>query len=238
MKLSFVIPCFNEGPRLSQTLEKVDYFFSTRSESVTAVVIDDGSLNPVVLPSYKHIDVITLRHLVNMGQGAALQTGFDFINETLSSDITVTFDADGQHRIEDLDSVIGPIVRGEADCVFGNRFHSELASYSVPPFRRLLLRMASVFESWLTGLYLSDAHNGYRAFNSKTLSQIRLTQNRMAHATEIKSEIAELIQSQGIKLVEAPVTITYTDETLAKGQKSSGAFKILKELFDTHLYGD
>src|SRR5262249_19597782 len=147
-------------------------------------------------------------------------------------DVYVTMDADGQHRIEDMLALV-QAVRSGADVAFGNRFSGDS---NVPAVRRAVLLVARVFERAITGLRLSDAHNGYRGFSRRAPLEVHIRQNRMAHATEIKQQISRATQSAHISVVEVPVSVRYTRRTLAKGQASLGAFSILRDLFYRYLF--
>jgi hypothetical protein len=120
-------------------------------------------------------------------------------------------------------------VAGGADVALGDRFGGES---NVPAQRRALIHGARLFERALTGLHLSDAHNGYRAFSRRALEQVQIRENRMAHATEITRQISR----EGLSVVEVPVSVRYSSETLAKGQRSLGAFAILRDLFYRYLF--
>jgi hypothetical protein len=137
-------------------------------------------------------------------------------------------DADGQHRPADLAALVAA-VEGGADVALGNRFQGDS---NVPALRRAIIHGARIFERVLTGLSLSDAHNGYRAFSRRALGQVQIRENRMAHATEITRQISR----ERLRVVEVPVSVRYTGETLEKGQRTLGAFHILRDLFYRYLF--
>jgi hypothetical protein len=140
-------------------------------------------------------------------------------------------DADGQHGAHDVIALARAIDDG-ADVAFGNRF---LGDSNVPHVRRALLRAARVFEWAITGLRLADAHNGLRAFSGRAIERIAIRQNRMAHATEIKQRVS---RAGPLTVVEIPVTVRYTRESLAKGQTSLGAVVIVRDLILQYLFGE
>ncbi len=191
--------------------------------------MDDGSSVPPQLDPLSH-RAIRLRHLINLGQGAALQTGIEYAEKVLNCDFYITMDADGQHQCEDLETLLRPTLEGQSDIVFGNRFLG--ASAWIPPLRKLVLQGGIFFERIVTGLKLGDSHNGYRAFNRKVAQAMRIQLNRMAHATEIK----QIVAAHRFKYQEVPVKIIYTSETLAKGQRNLGALVILKDLLSAYLF--
>ena len=203
--------------------------------SVTVFLVDDGS-EPAIsegdLPSSTpFFSIVLTRHVVNLGQGAALETARQLaLLEDAQFSAYVTMDADGQHRAEDALALARAIDEG-ADVAFGNRF---LGDSNVPRGRRAILFAARWFERAITGLRLADAHNGLRAFRRAALEQVRIRQNRMAHATEIKM----LVSRASLRVVEVPVSVRYTEESLAAGQKNSGAALILRDLMLQYLFGD
>ena len=213
----FVIPAYNEGPVIADVVARV------RGRYPNVVVVDDHSRDATgdsALRAGAHV----LRHPINLGQGAALQTGIQYALERGAAYL-VTFDADGQHRLEDATRMLAQLVESGDDVVVGSRFLG--ATENMPGLRRLVLRAAVVFTRLTSGVRLSDAHNGLRALTAAAASRLRLSQNRMAHASEIVERFGEL----GLKVSEAPVTIIYSDYSLAKGQKLGNAVNILFELF-------
>jgi glycosyltransferase involved in cell wall biosynthesis len=168
-------------------------------------------------------------HPVNLGQGAALATGIAFALSR-GADYLVTFDSDGQHRVSDIARLIAALKASGADYALGSRFLT--GKQSMPVLRRMLLRAATIFTAFTTGLRLTDTHNGLRAMTRRGAAALELRQNRMAHASEILSEIAR----SGFAYVEVPVTIDYTDYSLAKGQRASDALTILLDLFARKLH--
>ncbi len=219
MKVFIVVPAFNEGRRLSAVLDDL----ATTGHQV--VVIDDGSRDRTVDVGKRH-GCYVLRHSFNRGQGAALQTGITFALRE-GADAIVTFDADGQHQISDLPALLEPILSGRCDVALGNRFLSLRSN--VPATRRVILQLGRVFTYLTSGVRVGDCHNGYRAFSRKGASAICMKQDRMAHA----SEIYDQIKSARLTFEEVPVTIRYSAETLAKGQKLSNSISVLFH----YLYG-
>ena len=204
-----VIAAYNEAPRIASVLDEL----LTVVDNV--VVVDDGSADrtrDAVLTR----PVWALKHPVNLGQGAALQTGIAFALDRGASHI-VTFDADGQHTPEDLSRMLREMTAQGADYALGSRFLGK--AENIPLSRKVLLRLAILFTSVLSGVSLSDAHNGLRVMSRRGAERIHLTFNRMEHASEIVEQIAH----SGLKYIEVPVTIRYTEASLAKGQRTSAA---------------
>jgi glycosyltransferase involved in cell wall biosynthesis len=220
-RLWVVIAAYNEA----RVIDRVVGDVARRGYSI--VVVDDGSSDATAEAASGANAVI--RHPVNLGQGAALQTGVDYALGQ-GADIIVTFDADGQHRAADIDSLVGALREAQADFALGSRFLGR--SVGLPWSRSLVLKAATYFTRATTGLRLSDTHNGLRAMTRRGAGMIRLRQNRMAHASEILGQIA----ASGLPFVEVPVSIEYSAYSLAKGQRLSDALMILLDLFARRLY--
>ena len=231
--VAVLMPAFNEK-RLAATL-------ATLAEvppddlDLTVYLVDDGSETPVSaadLPEPSStFRVVLARHACNLGQGAALETARRLALRDPPRDAYVTMDADGQHRAADALMLARAISSG-ADVAFGNRF---LGDSNVPPVKRLVLYAARIFERVLTGLRLSDAHNGLRAFSYRALARIPIRQSRMAHATEIKQRVS---REPELVVVERPVSVRYTRQSIEKGQSSLGALSIVHELATQYLFGE
>jgi len=187
------------------------------------VVVDDGSSDTTATLACE-AGATVICHPINLGQGAAIQTGIDFALMS-GADIIVTFDADGQHRIEDAWTLAQAIDQNEADIVCGSRFLG-IESTTMPAAKRLTLKLAALFTRFSSGVPVTDAHNGLRAISRSAAQKIRITQNRMAHASEIISQVKSL----KLRYKEYPVQILYTDYSIAKGQKISNAINILIDL--------
>lgn len=211
-----VIPAYNEGTVVHGVVDRV------RRVCANVVVVDDGSADNTA-ESAKLAGATVVRHAINLGQGAALQTGILCALDRGARYI-VTFDADGQHDPDDIGRLVSALEGEKFDVALGSRFAG--MAVNMPTSRRWMLHAARAANFFLTGLMLSDAHNGARAFTRSAARKIRIRQAQMAHATEI---IAQVAQHQ-LSFVEVPVTIRYTDYSLEKGQKLSNSFNILVDL--------
>jgi len=138
----------------------------------------------------------------------------------------VTFDADGQHDAAQIPRLLAPIISGEADVVLGSRFLDPHDARLVPPLRRLILKGGIAVNGLFTGVWLTDAHNGFRALSRRALEQIRLRENGFAHATEILEEL----RRTGLRYQEVPTRVTYSGYSRAKGQSSLNCLGILFDL--------
>jgi len=218
MTVFVIVSVLNEAPVLRGVIEELLAF------APHVIVVDDGSTD-ASLKTLKGLPILTLRHLVNRGQGAALQTGMACALEK-GADILVTFDGDGQHDPRDIEKLLKPIESGETDVSLGSRF-LEKAPH-LPLLRRLLLQGGILFTRLTTGLPITDTHNGLRAFSQKAASKVRFTLDRMAHA----SELFEILQKEKLRYREVPVTIRYTPYSLRKGQSSWDLLRILGSLLE------
>lgn len=208
-----VIPAYNEGSSLAAVLAEVSSLYPN------TVVVDDGSSDDTYATA-RAAGVHTLRHIVNRGQGAALQTGIRYALAR-NAQYIVTFDADGQHCVEDIAALVEPIRAGEFEITLGSRFLGQ--SINMPASRRLLLRCAIVFTRIVSRVHLTDVHNGLRAFSRSAAESIEITMDRMAHA----SELIDLVHRSGKAYREVPVKVLYTAYSLAKGQSAKGAINIV-----------
>ncbi|ALE06656.1 glycosyl transferase [Arthrobacter sp. ERGS1:01] len=188
------------------------------------VCVDDGSTDGSQ-EAARAAGAVVVQHPINLGQGAGLQTGIEYALQDPELGCIVTFDADGQHRVEDAQAMVARIYSGEADIVLGSRFLDSRTKISA--MKRIVLKTAAVQSRMATGLPLTDAHNGLRAFNPYVARKLNLTQNRMAHASELVHQVAKIKP----KWVEHPVVIIYTEYSKAKGQSLLNAVNILAELF-------
>ena len=166
----------------------------------------------------------TYFHPMNLGQGAALQTGIEAAISMPEVKYLVTFDADGQHSVADAMAMVKRLREGDVEVVFGSRFLDERTE--VGTLKKLVLKVAVFYTNALSGVKLTDAHNGLRAFTRNVAESIELTHNGMAHATEIVNQI-----SRGkFKYTEMPVHIVYTEYSKAKGQSLWNSVNILFDL--------
>jgi polyprenyl-phospho-N-acetylgalactosaminyl synthase len=218
-----VIPAYNED----EILTKVIYDLLNYNYNI--IVIDDGSLNGIEKLLAK-LPVFLITHCINLGQGAALQTGIEFAISR-GAEYIVTFDADGQHQASDIDQLINVQIDSNSDIVLGSRFLA-IPANGIPNKRKLLLQIGRYFNFLTTGLFLSDAHNGLRAMTRKTAQQLKLKENRMAHATEILS----FIKKNRLKYKETAVNVKYTPYSKQKGQGLFSGFRIIFDILLNKIF--
>ena len=232
-RVAILMPAYDERVALGPTLASLREAARDRYV-VTVFVVDDGSEPPLQidgdLPT-RAFRVVLARHPINLGQGAALETARQLALARGDVDAYVTMDSDGQHGAADALRLAERVLSG-ADVVFGDRF---AGASNVPRLRSVVLRAARLFEWAVTGLRLADAHNGLRAFSRRALEQIPIRQNGMAHATEIKQRIR---RATPLVVTEVPVSVRYTKESLAKGQRSLGVFGIVHDLAIQYIFGE
>jgi glycosyltransferase involved in cell wall biosynthesis len=213
-----VVAAYNEGRRLASTLRSL-----AGHGYRNVVVVDDGSRDDTYNIALAE-GAWTLRHVMNCGQGAALQTGIAFALRK-GAQYVVTFDGDGQHSAAEIERVLQPLADGTADVALGSRFLGR--AIDIPFTRRLILKGGVLFTRIVSRIRVSDAHNGFRAFTRDAASRLKITQNRMAHASEILDQIVQ----QRLHYMEVPVTIRYAADTTAKGQSSWNAVAIVVQYF-------
>lgn len=212
-----VVPVYREATVIGEVVD------SLRTKFKNVFVVDDGSPDQSGEVAQKHGAHIVW-HPMNFGQGAALQTGIEAGLENPEIKYFVTFDGDGQHSPDDALAMVETLREGEFDVVFGSRFLDERTELTTA--KRVVLKAAVGYTNALTGLKLTDAHNGLRAFNREVAEYINLQHNGMAHATEIVNQISK----GNFRYTERPVHIIYTDYSKAKGQSLWNSINILFDL--------
>jgi glycosyltransferase involved in cell wall biosynthesis len=190
--------------------------------------VDDGSSDgtgEIALWAGAHL----LRHPINVGQGAAIQTGVEYARKQPGATVFATFDADGQHRIKDVAAMIDRLAGGDVDVVIGTRFgRPEDSLASRPPLvKRIVLRTAARLSRRGRRLGLTDTNNGLRVFNKKVADGLNITMSGMGHANEFVMLIAE----NNWRVVEEPVEVLYTEYSKSKGQPLLNGVNIIFEGF-------
>lgn len=210
------IPLFNEAQVIGDVVRGLLPVFPN------VVCIDDGS-NDGSGEIARAAGAQLVKHPINLGQGAALQTGFEYALER-NSRYVVTFDADGQHRVEDAKAMVAHARTDGLSIIFGSRFLDDRTNPGI--MKRIVLKTAVWVTNLTTHTKLTDAHNGLRVIRDDALKQIKLRQDRMAHGTEI---VVQLGKTQ-LPFAEHPVEVLYTDYSKAKGQSLLNSVNILIDL--------
>lgn len=212
--VAFIIPVYNEEAVVRGVVENV------LREYTHVVCVNDCSTDGSAV-EIAATDAFLVNHPINMGQGAALQTGIEFARLLPGVRYFVTYDADGQHRLEDVRTMLRTIEETGDDIILGSRFLGQEA-VGMTRSKRAVLRMATAFSNAVSGVRLTDTHNGLRVFNRKVAEEIQITMPDMAHA----SEILEIIAKNKYRYREVPVTIVYTEYSRGKGQSIVNAINI------------
>jgi glycosyltransferase involved in cell wall biosynthesis len=199
-----VIPMYNEGTVIGEVVADVRRTFPH------VVCIDDGSSDDSVARA-RSAGAVVIEHPINLGQGAALQTGFDYALSDPTMTEVVSFDADGQHQVGDAVGMVAKLRAENLDAVIGSRFLDKRTKVSNA--KRAVLRTAAWYTRVTTSMALTDAHNGLRVLSRNVLESVRITQNRMAHA----SELVDLLGGLKIPWAEYPTHIVYTEYSKGKG---------------------
>ncbi len=217
MKVAVVIPACQEERNVAKAVAAVRPF------AQFTVVVDDGSTDRTAEVA-REAGAVVLRHGVNRGYGAALTTGTAYALAQ-GADVVVHFDADGQFEATEIPTLIAKLTPGAPSAVFGSRFLG--TTLGLPTLRRFTLKLAILFTWAVSGIKLTDAHNGFRAFTAEALRSMHLAQDRMAYSSEVVDELVRL----HVPLVEVPVTVRYTTESkLGSKQGRLPALKIVKDL--------
>lgn len=221
-KITVIIPAYNEEKTIQQVIREV------KSYTENIIVIDDGSTDNTRKMAEQE-GAIIYHHIINRGLGGALSTGIQaaLLGE---ADIFLTFDADGQHRAEDIPKMIKPIIEEEADIVIGSRLLN--LSKNMPVFRKLANHIANAITYILFGIKTTDSQSGLRCFNKKTAQLIDIKTNSM----EVSSEIIKEIKNHNLKFVEVPIQAIYTDYSLSKGQNFILGLKTFIKLIILKLF--
>lgn len=212
-----VVPLYNEESVIADVIAGLLPFFPN------IVCVDDGSTDRSA-PVAREAGARVVDHPINLGQGAALQTGIEFALAQASCDYIVTFDADGQHRVIDAVEMVAAARALDVAIVFGSRFLDDRTKPGV--IKRIVLKTAVWVTNLTTSIKLTDAHNGLRVIRRDAASRLSLKQDRMAHATEIVLQLGRT----GLPWTEHPVELLYTDYSKSKGQSVLNSVNILVDL--------
>ena len=213
----FVVPLFNEGQVVGDVIRDL------RTRYPLVVCVDDGSEDDSARIA-EEAGAGVVRHPYNMGQGAALKTGIDYALRDAAMRQVVTFDSDGQHRVDDAAAMIATREEKGVDIVLGSRFLDDRTRPGL--LKRAVLRGAVLYTNLTSGVKLTDAHNGLRVLGREACEKIAIEQNRMAHASEIVEEIGR----HRFTVAEHPVHIIYTDYSRSKGQPLLNSVNIVIDM--------
>lgn len=212
-----VIAAYNEERKISSVIKGL------RAKGYRNVIVVDDCSKDATGALAKRAGAVVLHHKVNQGQGAALRNGINAAVKKGAS-VIVTFDADGQHRAEEIKRLTAPVLAGKVDVALGSRFLGKAPG--IPWYKWITLKGSIFVERIFLGVKLTDVHNGFRCLSADAAKKIRITEDRMGHASEIVYEL----KLRNLRYVEVPVTIAYDRYTNAKGQSIFNAFCVLREL--------
>ena len=212
-----IVPCYNEGTVI------FDVLTHARETFPNIVGVNDGSADNSA-EQIRAAGAHLVDHPVNLGQGAAIQTGVEYARKQPGAQYFVTFDADGQHQVKDVMRMIERLRTEPLDIIVGTRFAGQENS-QVPWIKRAVLKTVVMLSPRTKKLGLTDAHNGLRAFNRKVAEEMNIRMNGMSHA----SEIVSMIEKHGWRVDEEPVDILYTEYSMSKGQSLINGVNILAD---------
>ena len=221
MKITIGIPAYNEEKNIASIITKL------KKITNSIIVCDDGS-SDMTSEISKNLGAVVISHKKNMGYGAAINSIFQKSKE-MNVDLLVTFDADGQHRVEDIEKVVEPIKNNAADLVIGSRFLDKKSN--VPNYRKIGIKVITKITNASIKKKLTDSQSGFRAYNKQVLSQISPSDIGMGISTEILIKSS----SKGLRIMEVPVTILYSGDTSTHNPVSHGTSVLLSTIKFTSI---
>ena len=212
-----IVPAFNEQNVIKDIINNLLKNFSN------VIVINDGS-NDKTLEIINDLDIKILSHEINLGVGAAVQTGFDYVSNIPDAKAVITFDADGQHLVDDAIAMAKEILICDEGIIFGTRFPKH--SKNIPKVKRIVLKLIAKITDLVTGVTLSDAHNGLKAYKVSTIKELELQFSSYSYESELITQVAK----KKIDYKEMSTDIKYTSYSIKKGQKLLNGLLIIEDL--------
>ena len=222
MKIIIGIPAFNEEKNIASIITKLTNITDT------VIVCNDGSSDLTAEISEK-MGAIVINHKKNLGYGGAIRSIF-FKAKEMDGDILVTFDADGQHRIEDIKNVIEPIINQKADLVIGSRFLDE-SEKEIPQFRKVGIKVITKITNASIKKQLTDSQSGFRAYSKQVINELNPSELGMGISTEILIKAS----SKNFKILEVPIKILYSGNTSTHNPVSHGSSVLLSTIKYTSI---
>lgn len=216
-KVFILIPAYNEETKIEEVLDSLKLSFKN------IVVVNDGSTDKTQ-SIIENKDVMVIRHILNLGQGAAVSSGMSYIKNEKKAEALITFDADGQHSVDDAVLFAKEIINCDEEIIFGSRFLKN--KENIPYLKRASLKAVTFITNFLTNTRLSDTHNGLKAIKISCLDKINISIDGFA----FESQIIQQVGKQKIKYKEMPTNTIYTDYSKKKGQKLSNGLLIIEDL--------
>ena len=212
-----VVPAYNEQKVIKDIINNLLKKFPN------VIVVNDGS-NDRTLEIINDIDIKVLSHEINLGVGAAVQTGFDYVTKIPNAKAVITFDADGQHLVDDAVAMAKEILLCDEGIIFGTRFPKH--SKNIPKVKRFVLKLIAKITDLVTGVTLTDAHNGLKAYKISTIKKLELQFSSYSYESELITQVAK----KKIDYKEMPTDIKYTSYSIKKGQKLLNGLLIIEDL--------
>ena len=212
-----VVPAFNEQKVIKDIINNLLKKFPN------VIVVNDGS-NDRTLEIINELDIKVLSHEINLGVGAAVQTGFDYVSKIPNAKAVITFDADGQHLVDDAVAMAKEILICDEGIIFGTRFPKH--SKNIPKVKRFVLKLIAKITDLVTGVTLTDAHNGLKAYKISTIKKLELQFSSYSYESELITQVAR----KKIDYKEMPTDIKYTSYSIKKGQKLLNGLLIIEDL--------
>ena len=222
MKIIVGIPAFNEEKNIAVVITQLKKIVDK------IIVCNDGSTD-LTSKIAEELGVIVINHEKNLGYGAAIRSIF-LKSKDLDGDILVTFDADGQHRVDDINKVINPIINGESDLVIGSRFLDE-SEKEVPQYRKVGIKVITKITNVTIKKQLTDSQSGFRAYSKKVLTELNPSDAGMGISTEILIKAS----SKNFRISEVPIKITYSGDTSTHNPISQGSSVIISTIKYTSI---
>jgi len=222
LKIIVGIPAFNEEKNIAVVITQLKKIVDK------IIVCNDGSTD-LTSKIAEELGVIVINHEKNLGYGAAIRSIF-LKSKDLDGDILVTFDADGQHRVDDINKVINPIINGKSDLVIGSRFLDE-SEKEVPQYRKVGIKVITKITNVTIKKQLTDSQSGFRAYSKKVLTELNPSDAGMGISTEILIKAS----SKNFRISEVPIKITYSGDTSTHNPISQGSSVIISTIKYTSI---
>jgi len=216
MKVIVGIPAFNEEKNIGSIVAKLSQKYAK------IIVCDDGS-SDMTSTIASSMGAHVVKHEKNMGYGSAIKTIFNEAKNT-DGDVLVTFDADGQHQISEIDSLLKPISENNADIVIGSRFLGK--TKDLPTYRKIGIKTITGLTNVATNSKITDSQSGFRAYGKKALDEITPTESGMGISTEILIKASK----KQLRITEVPITITYADNSHSQEPIRHGTSVVMSTL--------
>jgi len=217
VKITIGIPAYNEEKNIGSVIVKLNKFYDS------IIVCNDGSTDMTKEIAEK-MGVIVINHPKNLGYGSAIRSLF-LKAKDIATDVLITFDADGQHSVDDIKNVLEPILKNEADVVIGSRFLND-NNKEIPKYRKAGIRIITKLANTSLDKEISDSQSGFRAYNNNVLSTIIPSEYGMG----VSNEILIKVNKSKFRIREVPITVSYAGDTSTHHPISHGASVFLSTM--------